>query len=353
MTAATTRFADFSRPAARGVLAAALILMVAGIVTSFWMEQWAFSHLGAYDLNLFESIVKNMESGKGYYDAYDEGLGRFGFTTRSMFNWRQPTLAWIISSFPDPDWFHWLLMALSLLSILAAILTFVPPSSMIQLILAVVLLLGGAFAWNIYEFWAFAATEPWCEVFILFSLCAYARGWWVVGMAFALAGLALRELMVPYCLVAATLAAWKRRWTELLLWTGCLSLYAFLLYLHGHEIARRHPDVPSTSIAYWMQPSGLRFVLQTSCMNVFLRVLPPFIQAIYVPTALLGLAGWKGEIGARLFLSALVYVLPFTLINAGEYWGYMYSSIMVLGFVRSPEALRDLWKAATAPKRGP
>jgi hypothetical protein len=239
------------------------------------------------------------------------------------------------------------------LSVLAAIRTFVLPCGIIRLIFAAILLLGGAFCWNIYEEWAFAATEPWCEVFILFSLCAYARGWWRAGMAAALAGLALRELMVPYCLVAATLAAWKKRWWEVLLWTAFLALYVVLLNLHRQEIARRHSGAPSISIADWLQPSGLRFVLQTSCMNMFLRPLPPFIQAIYVPVALIGLAGWKGETGARLFLSAIVYAVPFTLIHASEYWGYMYASIMALGAIRSPDALRDLWIAATAAKRGP
>jgi hypothetical protein len=353
MTAATTRFAHFSRPAARAALAAALTLAAAGIVTSHWMGQWALGHQGAYDLEFYEYIVEKMHSGDHFYDACEDGFAHFGFTARSMFNWRQPTLASIISSAPNPEWFHWLLLGLSLLSVLAAIRTFVLPCGMTRMIFAVLLLLGGAFSWNIYEPQAFEASEPWCEVFILFSLCAYARGWWKAGMAAALAGLALRELMLPYCLVAATLAAWRKRWWEVLLWSVFLALYVFLLNLHGREIARRRPEAPLTSVADWMQPSGLRFVLQTSCMNLFLRPLPPFIQAIYVPVALIGLAGWKGEIGARLLLSAIVYAVSFTLINASEYWGYMYASIMALGAIRSPEALRDLWIAATTTKQGP
>jgi hypothetical protein len=88
-------------------------------------------------------------------------------------------------------------------------------------------------------------------------------------------------------------------------------------------------------------------------MNIFLRPLPAAIQAIYVPIALIGLAGWKGETGARLFLSVIAYVVPFTLLSASEYWGYMYASIMALGAIRSPEALRDLWSAAMASKPRP
>jgi hypothetical protein len=353
MTATTTRFAHFSRPAARAALAVALVLTAASLATSSSMDYWIFGHDGAYDLDFFKHVVDKMKSGDCYYDAYEEGLGIYGFTTQSMFNWRQPTLASIISSVPNPEWFHWLLLGLSILSVVAAVRTFVLPCGMTRQILAVLLLLGGAFSWNVYEVRAYGATEPWCEVCILFSLCAYARGWWKAGMAVALAGLALRELMLPYCLVAAALAAWKKRWREVLLWSAFLGLYLFLLNLHGQEIARRHPETPMTSIAEWLKPTGLRFVMQSSCMNVFLRLLPPFIQAIYVPLALIGLAGWKGEIGARLLLSALVYAIPFLVLLAGEYWGYMYASIMVLGFVRSPDALRDLWKAATAPKQKP
>src|SRR5207244_11957299 len=116
------------------------------------------------------------------------------------------------------------------------------------------------------------------------------------------------------------------------------------------SIRRRHPGVPGAAVGDWVGRIGLQFGLATCAMNVFLRWLPPAILAIYLTVALIGLIGWPSEIGARLALWAGAYMVVFCFLWAGEYWGYMYSSVMVLGALRAPPALCDLWRAALSAR---
>jgi hypothetical protein len=55
-----------------------------------------------------------------------------------------------------------------------------------------------------------------------------------------------------------------------------------------------------------------------------------------------GLAGWRGETGGRLALAATVYVVPLVVVRGWEYWGFLYTPLLVLGLIRAPAALRDL-----------
>ncbi len=119
-----------------------------------------------------------------------------------------------------------------------------------------------------------------------------------------------------------------------------------MYYLHYQAILRRNPNLNNFDISHWWNPTGLRFILQSCVMNTFLRPLFNWLIAIYFPVALVGLIGWPGEIGIRLILSAAIYIAAFSFVVAGEYWGYFYSPLLVLGAVRAPAALRDLGRAA-------
>src|SRR5205807_1231405 len=94
----------------------------------------------------------------------------------------------------------------------------------------VLLLLGGAFGWTVYEPDAYLSTEPWCEALLLLSLGAYAAGRWRLGVAAAAAALSLRELALPYCVVAVGLAWRADRRGELQVWVAVTV--ASLAWLH-------------------------------------------------------------------------------------------------------------------------
>jgi len=300
---------------------------------------------GTPDLAFYRDVIDHSQDGQGYYDAAESAMGGFSTQNYSLFNWRLPTYALLFRHVPVA-WFV-LLLVVALVSVVVAVRTLVMPlTGSTGQLTATLLLLGGTFGWVVYENDAFLATEPWCEVLLLLSLCAYAHGRWQWGMLAAVAGLSLRELMLPYCAVAFLFAVWKRRRTEWLLWLVVFFSFFAGLYLHGQEIARRHPEIEGTGIGHWLRWPGLRYVLLSSSMNLVIRPLPTEVWALVLPLALLGLGGWPGEIGLRLFASAIAYVLAFSIMEARSYWGHLYAPLLALGLLRAPAALRDLLRPA-------
>jgi hypothetical protein len=77
-----------------------------------------------------------------------------------------------------------------------------------------------------------------------------------------------------------------------------------------------------------------------------------WLSAVYLPIALLGLAGWRGILGARLGLTAAAYVTAFAVVGQpfNDYWGLMYAPLLAFGFAAAPATLRDLYTAVTSQR---
>jgi hypothetical protein len=190
----------------------------------------------------------------------------------------------------------------------------------------------------------YLSTEPWCEALLLLSISAYAAGRWPLGVAFALAALLLRELVLPYCLVAVALAWWYGRPAEVRVWVVGLAVFAALYAWHAAVVARHNAGtVPSPSA--WLDPQGLRFVMRSGALNVWVRGLPTWVAAVYLTAAAAGLAGWRGETGARLALAAVLYLVPLVVVRGWDYWGFLYTPLLILGLIRAPAAVRDLLRS--------
>src|SRR5262249_23469742 len=50
------------------------------------------------DLDVFRRIVTRVSLGDGFYVATQEELRSHGYPTRSVFNWRLPTYAWLLGN---------------------------------------------------------------------------------------------------------------------------------------------------------------------------------------------------------------------------------------------------------------
>jgi hypothetical protein len=347
-----TRLAGLSRARAAGILLALAALLAWGLVTARTLPNWVFGTISIADLDLYREVVAGVHGGDRYYDFLGDTLRRHGYPVDSTFNWRLPTYAWLLAALPDPSAGRWLLMALALASVVAvaqAVLN--REAGSVGTVVGIALLFGGAFGWSLYEPDVYLSTEPWCEALLLLSIGAYAVGRWRLGVAFALAGLLLRELVLPYCVVAAAIAWRHGRRGELRVWVVGLTAFAVLYAWHAAVVARHSADtVPSPSV--WLDPQGLRFILRSAALNVWVRGLPTWVAAVYLTAAAAGLAGWRGETGTRLALSAAVYVVPLVVVRGWDYWGFLYTPLLILGLVRAPAALRDLLGSLRAQPTG-
>ena len=294
------------------------------------------------DALLFSSVVYRVHAGEGYYEAFGSELRSRGYPTRSMFNWRLPLYAWLNGKLPDPIWGQALLSAVALATVLMAYWA-VRAESGVPVALATVALVGLAVAPCLRSD-VFLTTELWAGTLIAFSVCAYAQGWRRLGVAAGLLALFFRELALPYCLICLALACWQRRRGEAWAWVSGLVSFGIYLVYHGVEVARHQTAADLAHEQGWVRFGGTAFVLTTVGIHILLAEFPPWTWAIYLPLSVLGLAGWRGEMGTRVGLTAGAYLAAFAVVGQpfNNYWGLIDAPLLAFGFVRSPASLRDL-----------
>lgn len=330
--------ASGASPAGEGPLAAVAVLLSAERETD-----WVF----------YRNIVRRVHEGEVYYDAVEREFQRPKwsqgvFSPTSIFNWRTPIYAWLFGCLPDPVWGQ---VLLALLAVATSLLAFALVSRELGIGFApLTLLLSGPFALcAIGEIFYF--TELWAGTLIALSICACAFGRWPIGVTAALAGLFLRELVLPYCLLALVLAVWQRRRAEAAAWLAGLALFGLFYAWHVQEVTHRITPLAGggpggvVQAANWIRFGGTAFVLGTTELNnVFLVYLPPWVSALFLPLSLLGLAGWRGETGLRAFLTAAGYLAAFAVAGQpyNAYWGLLIAPLLALGFIWMPAAMWDL-----------
>ena len=115
-----------------------------------------------------------------------------------------------------------------------------------------------------------------------------------------------------------------------------------------HVMAVKERILPTDRVhASWVQFGGAPFLLVTCRMNAYLFKAPLWLSGVYLPLALLGLAGWRGWTGARLALTASVYVAAFAVVGQpfNDYWGLMNAPLLAFGIAAAPEAIHHLYVA--------
>jgi hypothetical protein len=345
----STRYAHVSRRRAALVvtlLAGAIVygLVVYGAAPASTVK----GNARGEDLRCYRRIVERVRAGEGYYEAAGDELRTRGYATRSPFNWRLPLLAWLLARLPSTE------MGEAVAAILA-----------IMTLLVWISVLGQdhhSFAWLAFGSLAvlgpviysllpgiFLAHEFWAGTLISLSLASYARGWRVLSVVSGLMAIFLRELALPFVCVMLALSYREGRRREVLAWVAGMVAFGVALLFHWSTVRAltSHPG----SLAQqggWMDFGGWRFVLSTARMHPYLFPAPAWVTAVTLPLALLGLAGWCGSLGSRVAWTVFTYVLAFVFVGLpyNQYWGLMYTGIMLLGLLYVPNSVRDLWQSA-------
>jgi hypothetical protein len=297
------------------------------------------------DLDVFRRIVERVRVGDGYYDASQQELRSHGYPTRSVFNWRTPVFAWLLTSPPGEPFWKGMLMAAALASVLIWCRAMLEESGLFPASVCGVTLVG-ATAWCTgAETILFG--EVWAGILILSSLSAYLSGWRRLAFALGLFAVFYRELALPYAAVCLGMAAWHGRRREAIAWLVGLVLFAAFLAMHAHQVHTRLTDRDLAIARGWVRFGGVCFLLRTAQTNVFLMPLPLWCTAIYLPLAVLGLAGARGPEWTRVGLTGGLYFAAFSMVGNpfNFYWGFVYAPVLALGFARSPVVLRS-WLAA-------
>jgi hypothetical protein len=350
-----TRFADWPRGLLLLLTACSAIAIACGLYAARGERTTIDSAVPAVnvelenaDLKYYKEVVTRVHDGENYYDVANQRLRHWGFRVGSVFNWRLPTYAYVLGALPSVGWAQAALSAIGLAGLLLAVAA---DNRDVSFLAAggTFLLQFGVFFWCLKED-CYLAQEVWAAMLILLSVGAAAFQCRALAVGAGLAALCFRELVLPYCLVAAGVAWWYGRRKEAIVWLAGIGLFFLYLGWHAAQVAARltpEDRADSRGISEWITFGGLTFNILTTRMNLFMLDAPGWLVFLYLATALIGLLGWRGEQGALVAFATMVYLAAFAVVGMpmNVNWGLMYAPLLPFGVVRAPGTILDLLRA--------
>lgn len=338
-----TRYASLSRWKGFLVIALAVVFIAAGLSVSLGKTPKLSNGKGEGDLALYSKVVQRVRYGESYYDAFGSELRSREYPVRSVFNWRTPLHLELLAHLPETAWAQGILALGALCAIVLPVAGAFRPGEYGVCVWQALLLSFPLAISAMYPVYFFS--EMWAGVAISISVGMYAIDWRKAGAGAGILALFFRELALPYVLISLVLAWRQKKKSELWTWIAGLGGYALYFGLHAMAVTSRIPPsngVPEVS--HWIQFGGLRFLLITSRVGL-LQLYPFWWAAIYLPFALLGLAGWRNPIAGRVLATVAAYLLTFSIIgipSANYYWGAVYAPLLAFGTLWSLPACKDL-----------
>lgn len=350
------RFAQWPRGAACAALAVIVLVLLAAAWTApgrstpgLAAPAGASAPAAAqrdYDLQLYDRIAQRVAAGENYYAAAVAEQRAHDFPVRPGLAVRLPTLAFLTA---------WLgsggLLVLALLlgiGILAAWWKRLgeEPGGIDRRIIAVLLLAVGSLIGLKPQY--LALHEVWAGLLLALGGGLHRPGRWRAAWLPVALALAIRELALPFVLLLAAFAAWRRDWRELAAWLVLILLFALGLAWHLHEVGKYllPSDRPSPG---WLAFRGLSGWTGNIVDSSVLHLLPPRLAAPLALLPLVGWAAWKSPAGGFYTLLFAGYGVLFMIAGRANnfYWALVMVPAWFVGYAFLPMALRSLFAAAT------
>ena len=361
-TAASQRYALWSRPLARlalGILSLFLVLaawapgMPAGQSAPPGTQMTVPvtpASADDPDLRLYRQVIERVKRGDNYYAAATDLQRANNYPVSPGLTVRLPTLAygfvWL-----GPVGMEVLAVALLVAALVAVNRRFAiePDGERFRLLGTALAFVGLSLA--VRPTYA-VLHEVWAAALLVLSLGLHrpqANRW--LGAVFAAgAALAIRETALPFVMLMAAFALWRRSAREFVAWSGLVVLFAIVLAVHVHvaESFVRPGDPISPP---WLVFSGLSGFLTKVIHSSSLGMLPARVAGPVAILAVFGWTGWNSPMGNFASLLTLGYAAAFMIAGRDNnfYWGLMIVPVLLMGLAMVPMAVRCLWQAATRP----
>lgn len=307
------------------------------------------------DLALYDRVIGRIGKGENYYEVAAEEHRRSDYPLRPGVAVRMPTLAYALMWLGDPGKGADVLVpgevAVALVLMLAVVWAWwkrlgeEPGGARMQLMGATLMFMGASLGLNRYYF---VLHELWAGMLLALAFALHRPGRkWGAALAVAALALAIREHSLPFVLLMAAMAGWRRDWKECLAWLGLIAVFCAGLAWHMHMVNQQvlpsDPEGPD-----WLVMRGLSGWLSNVVLSSNLRFLPHFLSGPLVVLMVLGWAGWKSPAGSFAALLFLGYGLAFMLAGRPDnfYWGAVIAPAMFIGLAFVPMAMKGLVKAA-------
>jgi len=357
VAAAWDRFATWPRTRARvALLALAALLVMAALVPisrglgkdfvpSLTDGGPAKAKQRDDDLTVYDHVILRLQRGESYYPAVAAEHRIIGFPLTPGLAVRLPTLVWFYSLVGEQgEQVVAVLLLIAVLIVWWRRLGQEPAVGDRRLLGIALIALNAVLVLNVY-FYRLHELPAGMLLAIAFGL--HRPGNWFPAIVPAAAALAIRELALPFVLLMAAMAAWRRDWRETAAWSLLAVVFLIGLAVHLHLVAQqvRPGDYVSNS---WFALRGLSGWLENLIFSTNLRYLPHFLAGPLVIAMLLGWAGWRSAAGTFGILLFLGYGLTFTVASRDEnyYWGMMITPTLALGLLFAPMAVKSLYRAA-------
>lgn len=297
------------------------------------------------DLAFYDRVIERIGHGENYYDFIVEEQRARDYPVRPGLAVRLPTLAWIHAALGEPA-----MIALAIALLFACIWTWwnrlgeEPGGARFRLLGTALMAMGGSLGLN-RSF--FVLHELWAGMLIALAFGLHRPGRWGAALFVAALALALRELVLPFVLLMAAMAAWRKDWREATAWIMLVAVFAAIMVWHLSLIAVQ--EVPSDPVGPdWLVLRGLSGWLGNIVLSSNLRLLPHELASPVVILMALGWAGWRSSAGTMGTFLYLGYGLAFMLAGRANnfYWGAVVAPAMFIGLAFLPMALPSLVRAA-------
>lgn len=180
-----------------------------------------------------------------------------------------------------------------------------------------------------------------------FGLHRPEKGKWIGAWLAAAAALSIRELALPFVLLMAAFALWRRHWREGAAWVFLAALFAAGLAWHlSLAEAQIRPGDPISLT--WIAFDGLAGFLYKAIHSSALSQLPVVLAGPVVILAVFGWTGWKAPMASFASLLLAGYALAFMIVGRTNnfYWGVMIEAFLFAGLAVLPFSAKSLWRRA-------
>ena len=303
------------------------------------------------DMMLFRDIVGQVSARKDYYQAASEMQRTHHYPTRPFVTVREPTLYLAAAELGWP-WLNHAERVLAGLVVLIWLLALPPPVMWLEKLTA-----AGCVATACLAPIAISLTpmsEAWCGLLLALALglTLWSRARWWMPVIVIAAALALRELALPFLLLAAMFALWERRWKELAAWSLVLAMFGAGLAWHAFNVSavQLPGDLHSPG---WAGGLGLRAVLLALASTTLLHSMQMQYALVISLFPALGWLALDGRSGRFAVLLLFGYALMIALFSRSDnfYWGFTMVPAWFAGLALVPRAVFQLYSAITQPRR--
>lgn len=342
---------------ARAILFALLIgiaaILPAGMAQAATRDPLSAPAAGRYtDKRLYKDIAAEVAKGRTYYAAVADLQRSHRYPLKPGITVRLPTLtlAAVAIGWKGLQAFAFVLLAGTAL---AWFLALRGKAALWERLGAAAAVLAGA---GMFTGDPMILHERWAGLLLGLALALRvgSREAWPRILVPAALALSVRELSLPFVLLALAAALAERRWREALAWSGLIAAFAIFVAWHLHLVAAevRPGDLATQG---WAALGGPAALARAISFTSPLQYLPALVA---VPLALLPLPGWLGLPGRTgLFCFALFagYGLMIALFPRPDnfYWGAIVQPAWFVGLVFLPRAANRGWRILRGAKGFP